>query len=651
MARCASKRLTATGDFDDDDNNRSTDVTDILTAAQKKTITEAVKMAVVIANDDGDGRGGHLDRIDIDDVLETVEAEIPKAPAVSDMAARIVRLEKEVADWGERATVAEAEVERRGAEAARSAQAMGVLMRRVADAEALVENLRGPLALLVGPDIVVTQEIIDAGRRAVRASLAPVPQGTETQVFARELDLYPSIEKADPHLMRNARRETVKLSTFPRLPPQVNETVRLVDELSLSLPDNATGVTRLEAGSVGVVKAIQPGTPAMLLVGFALADVVTPASFVEVVDADPARSDALAVMPDANDSGRTSALPFTSVHIADAVPFADNPPAPNRCETLEGFPVGTRVRFVGVRKYETATGKVVPATLAHYGVYVDVDGRTPDGTAHLFQPHQLRVLCSWPACPGDATCTLADGRRTCQRHSTGDDRPWANDDAGTLALAAMAAAPSTPPAPPTISVTVFASWILEIPATTDLDDVAAVREAASDALIAYLDDELPENAAAAGLDRVHVVDGEVPACTGITARWCPIHGTCTCADSENDMNDPACPLHRTDSLHGDDDDEVDEVDAVKCVCGRAGAPQSMAVRATPTGPVWICSACQVKPPPKPGKIRVWAKGDVESIVDVDDVNDEAACLDIFNGAALGCIDSGWNVVDDEDEAG
>lgn len=37
-------------------------------------------------------------------------------------------------------------------------------------------------------------------------------------------------------------------------------------------------------------------------------------------------------------------------------------------------------------------------------------------------------------------------------------------------------------------------------------------------------------------------------CTGLTARWCPIHGDCVC----DDMDDLACPLHRTDSDHAED---------------------------------------------------------------------------------------------------
>ncbi len=48
------------------------------------------------------------------------------------------------------------------------------------------------------------------------------------------------------------------------------------------------------------------------------------------------------------------------------------------------------------------------------------------------------------------------------------------------------------------------------------------------------------------------------ACTGLTARWCPIHGTCTCpnpADDDDfgpsDLNSPDCPLHSSESSHAE----------------------------------------------------------------------------------------------------
>jgi hypothetical protein len=38
-------------------------------------------------------------------------------------------------------------------------------------------------------------------------------------------------------------------------------------------------------------------------------------------------------------------------------------------------------------------------------------------------------------------------------------------------------------------------------------------------------------------------------CTGVTARWCPRHGTCTCGD--DNLVSPWCLLHRTGSYHAE----------------------------------------------------------------------------------------------------
>lgn len=42
-------------------------------------------------------------------------------------------------------------------------------------------------------------------------------------------------------------------------------------------------------------------------------------------------------------------------------------------------------------------------------------------------------------------------------------------------------------------------------------------------------------------------------CTGLTARWCPVHGDCICAKATDglggDLAHPRCPLHGTDSQH------------------------------------------------------------------------------------------------------
>lgn len=39
-------------------------------------------------------------------------------------------------------------------------------------------------------------------------------------------------------------------------------------------------------------------------------------------------------------------------------------------------------------------------------------------------------------------------------------------------------------------------------------------------------------------------------CTGVSARWCPVHGDCTCKDAM-DLNDGDCPLHSESSDHGE----------------------------------------------------------------------------------------------------
>lgn len=37
-------------------------------------------------------------------------------------------------------------------------------------------------------------------------------------------------------------------------------------------------------------------------------------------------------------------------------------------------------------------------------------------------------------------------------------------------------------------------------------------------------------------------------CTGLMARWCPIHGDCACA-APGPSDDPTCPLHAPTSTH------------------------------------------------------------------------------------------------------
>ena len=50
-------------------------------------------------------------------------------------------------------------------------------------------------------------------------------------------------------------------------------------------------------------------------------------------------------------------------------------------------------------------------------------------------------------------------------------------------------------------------------------------------------------------------EGVLAACTGMSAAWCPVHGTCICPDRENGMlNDDGCPLHNRDSDHAEHPD-------------------------------------------------------------------------------------------------
>lgn len=54
------------------------------------------------------------------------------------------------------------------------------------------------------------------------------------------------------------------------------------------------------------------------------------------------------------------------------------------------------------------------------------------------------------------------------------------------------------------------------------------------------------------LVRRALAEAEASDCTGLSARWCPVHGRCTCTSdvADLDMNDPTCPLHATASAHG-----------------------------------------------------------------------------------------------------
>lgn len=40
-------------------------------------------------------------------------------------------------------------------------------------------------------------------------------------------------------------------------------------------------------------------------------------------------------------------------------------------------------------------------------------------------------------------------------------------------------------------------------------------------------------------------------CTGVSARWCAVHGGCRCSLESDDMDSPGCPLHAHDSDHAE----------------------------------------------------------------------------------------------------
>jgi hypothetical protein len=64
-------------------------------------------------------------------------------------------------------------------------------------------------------------------------------------------------------------------------------------------------------------------------------------------------------------------------------------------------------------------------------------------------------------------------------------------------------------------------------------------------------------------------------CTGTTARWCPVHGDCTCPRPDLELDAASCPLHAPGSEHGE-------------------PPRSLAP--SDTGALALASACDAMPP-------------------------------------------------------
>lgn len=53
--------------------------------------------------------------------------------------------------------------------------------------------------------------------------------------------------------------------------------------------------------------------------------------------------------------------------------------------------------------------------------------------------------------------------------------------------------------------------------------------------------------------------GELIRCTGVAAAWCPRCGDCECPTTEDgdrlSLDDPTCPLHSAESIHGHDSED------------------------------------------------------------------------------------------------
>lgn len=49
----------------------------------------------------------------------------------------------------------------------------------------------------------------------------------------------------------------------------------------------------------------------------------------------------------------------------------------------------------------------------------------------------------------------------------------------------------------------------------------------------------------------HPDPGTGGGCTGVAARWCEIHGDCTCPAGAPELNSYGCPLHGAHTKHGD----------------------------------------------------------------------------------------------------
>jgi hypothetical protein len=143
---------------------------------------------------------------------------------------------------------------------------------------------------------------------------------------------------------------------------------------------------------------------------------------------------------------------------------------------------------------------------------------------------------------------------------------------------------------------------------------------------AWQDNDDPEQADAAA----------EPDCTGVTATWCPVHGDCRCPRYEHNgyipaMDDPDCPLHAPESLHGPDMPGLIDRSTL-------GTPEAAALRAsTPPEVRAEIVAGVTEPPPidvgaEIARIVGLTPGQLDTIRQATAAGDRARALRIINDA-------------------
>lgn len=66
-------------------------------------------------------------------------------------------------------------------------------------------------------------------------------------------------------------------------------------------------------------------------------------------------------------------------------------------------------------------------------------------------------------------------------------------------------------------------------------------------LLGSLELRLPPDVGCEVVDQCAGIEDQ---CTPLVARWCPVHGDCSCSWWQDDMDDAGCPLHGAASTHG-----------------------------------------------------------------------------------------------------